>query len=252
MKLLSFLFMIGALLSGCHNLSVVNDQGENPAAEGFNLAESDAQAMDIADKVMQAMGGRKAWDATRVLKWNFFGRRVLTWDKYSQRCKVEIPSDSLVIVIDLLNDMGNVKKGEDLLTDPDSLGKYLQMAREIWINDSYWLVMPFKLKDSGVTLKYVGQDTAIGGAMSDILSLTFNEVGVTPDNKYHVYVDRLTSLVTQWDFYGSYDDPEPRFSLPWWDYQRYGGILLSGDRQRAKLSDIEVDPFLADGYWELR
>lgn len=30
----------------------------NPAAEGFNEAESDAKAIAIADEVMEAMGGR--------------------------------------------------------------------------------------------------------------------------------------------------------------------------------------------------
>lgn len=40
---------------------------------------------------------------------------------------------------------------------PDSLSKYLQLGQEVWINDSYWLVMPFKLLDPGVTLKYFGQ-----------------------------------------------------------------------------------------------
>jgi hypothetical protein len=28
-----------------------------------------------------------------------------------------------------------------------------------WINDAYWLVMPWKLQDPGVTLSYVKTDT---------------------------------------------------------------------------------------------
>jgi hypothetical protein len=29
----------------------------------------------------------------------------------------------------------------------------------LWINDAYWLVMPWKLQDPGVTLSYVKTDT---------------------------------------------------------------------------------------------
>jgi hypothetical protein len=53
----------------------------NPAAEGFNESASDAKAIAIADEVMQAMGGRKAWDKTRYLSWKFFSFRQLTWDR---------------------------------------------------------------------------------------------------------------------------------------------------------------------------
>ncbi|HHL71578.1 MAG TPA: hypothetical protein ENJ29_03615, partial [Bacteroidetes bacterium] len=46
----------------------------NPPAPGFNLADSDARAIAIADEVMQALGGRRAWDKTRYITWRFFGR----------------------------------------------------------------------------------------------------------------------------------------------------------------------------------
>ncbi len=45
----------------------------NPAADGFDMAGSDPKAVEIADQVMQAMGGRKAWDNTHYISWNFFG-----------------------------------------------------------------------------------------------------------------------------------------------------------------------------------
>ncbi|MEJ2086172.1 MAG: hypothetical protein P8Y44_10915, partial [Acidobacteriota bacterium] len=48
---------------------------ENPPAPGFNAEASDDEAIVIADQVMEALGGRKAWDDTRYLTWNFFGRR---------------------------------------------------------------------------------------------------------------------------------------------------------------------------------
>ena len=53
----------------------------NPPAEGFNAAASDDKAIALADQVMEKMGGRKNWDNTRYLHWNFFGRRTLLWIK---------------------------------------------------------------------------------------------------------------------------------------------------------------------------
>ena len=61
----------------------------NPPAPGFDLDGSDPRAIEIADRVMAAMGGRQAWDATRFLRWRFFGRRLHVWDKHSGDIRVE-------------------------------------------------------------------------------------------------------------------------------------------------------------------
>ena len=212
----------------------------NPPAEGFNATGSDEKAIAIADEVMEAMGGRQTWDTTRYLYWNFFGVRTLLWDKQTGNVRIEVPRDSSIYLVNIYDETGKVQlKGKDISAS-DSVQTYLERGKSIWINDAYWLAMPFKLKDSGVTLKYLGQDTMIGGINADILELTFAEVGRTPDNKYKVYVDLEDRLVKQWDFYTKYEDTEPRFSTPWQNYQSYNGLLLSGDRGQRKLSDIKV------------
>ncbi|MEZ5044386.1 MAG: hypothetical protein R2828_31120 [Saprospiraceae bacterium] len=212
----------------------------NPPAEGFNMVGSDAIAIEWADKVMEAMGGRKNWDNTRFITWNFFGRHALLWDKQEGKVRIESPADSLIFLIDIFNDTGKVKKGNVVFEQPDSITAYVERGKRIWINDSYWLVMPFKLKDSGVTLKYLAQDTTQEGTMAEILQLTFEAVGVSPQNKYKIYIDPATNLVCQWDFYSNATDPAPRFSMPWKNYQPHGAILLSGDRGKPQLSDIAV------------
>ncbi|MFT5618244.1 MAG: hypothetical protein ACI85I_001475, partial [Arenicella sp.] len=173
----------------------------NPPAKGFNLENSDEQAILIADKVMEAMGGRKNWDETRYIGWNFFGSRKLLWDKKSGNVRIEIPSKQTVLLVNVFNHTGKVKIGEKQLTQPDSIAKYVKQAENIWINDSYWLIMPFKLKDSGVTLKYLREDTVQTGQKAAVLQLTFEEVGKSPDNKYEVFVDKETNLVSQWAFF---------------------------------------------------
>lgn len=242
MKFYQLLILCTALLglNYCSPPSAaVTDYG-NPPAEGFNLEESDEQAIAIADEVMEAMGGRAAWDATRYLQWTFFGRRTLLWDKKAGDVRIEVPADSTVYLFNIYDETGKVLLNGTDISATDSLEQYLEQGESIWINDAYWLVMPYKLKDSGVTLKYVGQDTMQGGTPADVLQLTFQDVGRTPDNKYLVYVDQDDRLVKQWDFFGNYEDEEPRFSTPWQSYQQHGAILLSGDRGRSQLTDIAV------------
>jgi len=216
-------------------------QPENPAAPGFNEAESDTQAIALANRVMKAMGGRQNWDQARFISWDFFGARKLLWNKTTGDVRIESERDSFRVVLNVHTQKGKVwRKGVEL-SDPDSVAKYVKKGRRIWINDAYWLVMPYKLKDSGVTLKYVAEDTTQSGLLSDVLELTFASTGVTPENKYHVWIDRESSLVRQWSFFDHYEDDSARFVTPWDNYQLHGGIQLSSSRgPNYDLNGIQV------------
>jgi len=224
----------------------------NPPAPGFNATGSDPKAMAIADEVMQAMGGRKAWDDTRVISWNFFGGRTLLWDKSAGMVRIEWLKKPQKIIVNLNDGTGKVSLNGVEQTHPDSLAKYLDIGKKVWINDSYWLLMPFKLKDSGVTLKYLGESNTDAGEKADMLQLTFQNVGVTPDNKYHVWVDKKTHLVAQWAYYPKFTDEKPQFVNPWADYRRYGHIMISGSRgkERPGMTPIRVMDKAPEGVFE--
>jgi len=213
----------------------------NPPASDFNIADSDLKAVAVADEVMHAMGGRRAWDETRCISWNFFGRRTLLWDKQTGLCRIEFLNRPLKIIINTNDGSGKVLLDSVEQTDPDSLAKYLDIGKKIWINDAYWLVMPFKLKDSGVTLKYLGEKQTAQGEKADVLQMTFSKVGVTPDNKYHVWVDKKSRLVTQWAYFEKFTDEQPKIQNPWEQYRQYGKILLSESRgERGSMTPIQV------------
>ena len=213
---------------------------ENYPAEGFDVDGSDFNAIVIADRVMKAMGGRKAWDETRYISWNFFGSRKLLWDKWTGDVRVEYLKSDLNIIVNIHDLSGKVQKDGEEMTNSDSLRKYLDIGKRRWINDSYWLVMPYKLKDSGVTLSFLEEDSTLAGKKSYLLELTFKDVGVTPQNYYEVWVDEETNLVSQWAFYRTHGQTEANFVMPWQDYKQYGKILLSGDRGKRHLTDIKV------------
>jgi hypothetical protein len=214
----------------------------NEPAKGFNLEASDEKAIELADQVMEAMGGRQAWDETRYIKWNFFGVRRLLWDKETGWVRIEDQRSDLMINVNVYQNplAGMVSKGGELFENQDSLDYYLDRGNRIWINDSYWLVMPFKLKDSGVTLTYEAEDTLLTGETSDRLRLTFEGVGVTPENGYDVWVSRADTLVRQWAYYRDASDSIPMFINPWNDYAQYGNIMLSGNRGERDLTEIDV------------
>ena len=221
---------------------------DNPPAEGFNLEGSDAKAIAIADAVMEKMGGRKAWDDTRYIAWKFFGFRMHYWDKHSGNIRVEFNSregEHVVLLANLNTKQGQAWIDGEEITEPEKLAEMMKNALSAWINDAYWLVMPYKLKDSGVTLKYAGEKDMEDGRAADVLQLTFDSVGNTPENKYEVFVAKDSGLVEQWSFFSSSADDEPRMTTPWQNWERHGNILLSADRgmrrgQPSRHTDVGV------------
>lgn len=216
------------------------DGSPNRAIKNYDKIDSDPKAIKIADEVMKAIGGKKNWDDTHFIAWNFFGNRQLIWDKYTGNVRIENVKNDTKILVNINNSKGKVYKNGAELTQPDSLAKYLEEGRKIWINDSYWLLMPFKMRDPGVTLTYVGEDTTLKGAKADVIRLTYKNVGVTPENAFNVWVNKQTSLIDQWSFYKEANQPKPNFVLPWEDYQTYGKIKLSSSRGERKISDVHV------------
>jgi hypothetical protein len=210
----------------------------NPPAAGFNAQDSDAKAIELADRVMENLGGRESWDKTRYLSWNFFGLRTHLWDKWTGDLRYE-PAGAIVLM-NIHTKQGHAWRGGEQVTEQEELARLLDGAYKAWVNDSYWLLMPYKLKDTGVTLKYKGEGPMENGRPAHVLQLTFENVGVTPQNKYDVYVDKERLRVEQWSYYPTAADEAPRFTTPWADWQRHGTIVLSGDRGQRKLTDIAV------------
>ncbi len=218
----------------------------NPAAEGFDLANSDPAAIQLADSIMAAIGGRENWDKTRFISWNFFGRRDLVWDKQTGRVRIESPGDSSVYLVNINTGEGRVKFHGVELTEADTLKKMLEKAKGIWVNDSYWLTMPFKLKDTGVTLKYLGEDT-LKNERYNILQMTFAKVGFTPENKYKLYVGIKDKMIKHWAYFNDAKKDTANFIRPWDNYQKYGNVLLSADRSDSGgPKNVKVEETVSD------
>lgn len=220
-KIFSTLLVFSLAIS-CHISAQTSDQ---------------ANVEELVQEVEDQMGGREAYNATHYLKWTFFGKRTLLWDKWSGNVRIEFAESDNVFIVNINDNTGKIWLDGVAQTNTDTIAKYTQQAKSIWINDSYWLVMPWKLQDPGVNLSYLHIDEE---NQQHVLQLTFDGVGNTPENKYYVKIGKASKLVEEWQFFTRFDDAEPRFSTPWANYQTYGNIQLSDDRGRAKLTNIEV------------
>src|SRR6187549_2394115 len=243
-----FLVFVSSLVFSCGKTRTESSTPyENPSAEGFDLTHSDPAAVELADSVMSAMGGRKNWDQTRFLSWNSSGLRSIIWDRQLDRVRIESIADSTIYLFNTKTLEGRIRvKGQEL-TETDSAQKRLEQVKSIFINDAYWLVMPFKLKDSGVTLKYLGEDTLKTGGRCNVLELTFARMEKVPSHKYHVFIDIKDNLVKEWAYYSDANKDEANWIRSWDNYKPYGKILLSAERSGdGGPKNVKVDEIIDD------
>lgn len=200
---------------------------------------SDERAVALADKVIKNMGGTKNWNNTRFIAWSWLGQYHI-WDKYENKFRYE--KDTLVVISDLKTKRGTVYSKGQVLADTAKSRDILNKQYAVWANNSYWLLMPFKLRDNGVTLQYKGEGKTQTGADADLIELTFKEVGVTPNNRYILAVDKKSGLVTEWSFFRNATDEKPGFTRPWADYKNYGKIKIAANRgdEKMGMQDIVV------------
>lgn len=209
---------------------------------------ADPEAAKVANRLMDAMGGQEAWDAVRYLRFEFFGFRLHHWDRATGHHRMEGKTrdgDEYVVVHNLNTREGHVWLNGEKLSGDDHK-KWLEQAYGGWINDTYWLLMPYKLRDPGVTLTHDGTEE-LDGATYDKLKLTFDNVGLTPGDTYWAYVNRETGLMDRWAYsLQSHEEGKAATHWKWLDWQEYGGVKLASKRvnpengREAELGNIAV------------
>jgi hypothetical protein len=96
-------------------------------------------------------------------------------------------------------------------------------AYKRWVNDSYWLLAPLKLRDKGVTVKDAGTKMKEGESLR-ALEVSFDNVGLTSNDRYVFYIDPATNLVKLWDYM---PDETTKKTATWEEYEKSGGLNLS-------------------------
>jgi hypothetical protein len=230
-----------------------------PAAAQEGTAD-DARAQELADRVMEALGGQEAWDATRYVVFDFAGRRTHWWDRYTGRHRLEgtTREGESYLVLEDVDDRGEAGRAwfQGKPAEGEQAAELLKNAYAAWINDTYWLLAPYKLRDPGVHLVYAGRET-VGDVTYDKLKLTFERVGLTPGDTYWMYVHPETGRVERWAYVLESQEPPPTV-WEWRGWQPYGStkILLAPERvqpdggRELSLAPMEVPDELPDAVFE--
>ncbi len=216
-----------------------------PAAQ----TSSDPQARAIAESVMEQMGGHDAWNSTRYISWMFMGRRQHHWDKWTGDIRIATPAGqdrqgnprpATLVLMNINSREGRAWADGEEVADAEELTQMLEGGWRAWVNDSYWMFMPYKLLDPGVNLRYVGEDIMEDDREADVLEMTFENVGVTPQNRYLIYVAKDSGLVEQWSYFPNRDAVEPGFTRPWAGWQLFGNIMLATSKGGSFDWEIQV------------
>ena len=116
-----------------------------------------------------------------------------------------------------------------------SEAKRLENAYGRFINDTYWLLAPWKIFDPGVHLTYDGEKPCPGGGTCDVLKLSFENVGLTPKDMYWLWVTRDGRHMVQWQYVLG-GASEPPTTVAWKDWQndgRHAAVARQADVRRA-------------------
>lgn len=186
-------------------------------------------AVSMAAETIKAMGGMDAWKSVKAIRFDFrvekegaepHAARHL-WDRAHGRDHVEGMKDNKPTVawIDLSTKTGAAwvdgKKQEG-----EALKQTMAWAYQRWVNDTYWLIMPFKWMDAGVNLKKEPNRNGF-----EILHVSFGQVGLTPGDQYWVFLNPKTHMMEHWEYLLQGEKEKGIFD--WKNWSDYGPVKLS-------------------------
>lgn len=141
--------------------------------EGRSGPEADA----LAEKMLKSLN-HEQYKNTRFIEWSFRnGSHFYKWDRQSK--KVEVQWDEFRVNLDLIAPDSSIGYKNGVRLSPNENEDTVEKALELFNNDSFWLVAPYKVFDQGTQRQVVTFEDG-----SDGLLVTFNSGGTTPGDSY--------------------------------------------------------------------
>jgi hypothetical protein len=213
-------------------------------------ADAPDRATTVGKALWNALGGDEGWSHARYLRFDWIvereGKRVVArshfWDRFSGRYRVDgvDAGKPYSVYFNVNTRAGTAYVAGKKIEDAAQTKKWVDDGYEAFINDSYWLLAPFKIFDPGVTLADGGEDKGPGGEPCDVLKLSFNGVGLTPKDVYWLYVDKKSHLVDEWKYVLG-GEKKPPAAFAWSDWQKTGPIEIA--RMRSGIGKPSVIRF---------
>jgi hypothetical protein len=260
------LLLVALLAVACGSDAPADRAGaESPAGEsavgeravGPAYSFSDPDVTRVYQRMMSTIAPENGWERARYLEFDRGSPagsvRRHRWDRWEGRARVEAEVEGGTMVA--LFETDRPTEGRVWLDGTEVTGgdaeALLAGAYRTHINDGYWLLMPFKWDDPGVTTRYLGSQEDEDGRRWEVVELAFDDgIGITPQNMYHAFVNMETGRMERWHHFANPEaSPSPS---EWTEWARYGPIELAQNRRvdgevRSHFPHLRVETSVPEG-----
>lgn len=191
-------------------------------------------AFTTAEKIAQAHGYQN-WKNTTEIKFTF---NVDRGESHFERSWTWNPKT---------DDVQMISEQDTIRYNRTSVDSLSLNADKGFINDKYWLFVPFQLVwDQGITLSESVKEVApISKTELNKISITYgNEGGYTPGDAYDIFFDN-DYLIREWVFRQG-NSVEPSMTTTFENYEDFKGVKIAKDHKMADgnfnlyFSDINI------------
>ena len=197
-------------------------------SEPLPKGETGHKAEILTNKIQEAIN-QKAWDTTAAVSFSFMGNHHYLWDKKNNLVQVKWGDKKVIYNTKTLE--GIAYDSDKILVD-DAKNDAIATANKYFNNDSFWLIAPFKLRDSGTTRSIVTQDN------KEALMVTYFSGGDTPGDSYLWLVDDKF-VPTAWKMWVSII-PVGGVETSWEDWTEFPNGVKIATTHKALL-DLKIE-----------
>jgi hypothetical protein len=245
--LIAIALLASVVTMSCTQSETEGETSAQPQAVGpGGPTSADPAALAAADSAVQAIGGWEAWNQARYIAFDFvierdgkeMRRTRHEWDRFSGDCRITGTNREGINYEVIMNQ--NSEEGTVLLdgeeASEESKTQLLKFVHGAFINDSYWLLMPYKMHDPGVHLTDEGSRIDGDGKEWRVVGLSFEPgIGMTSKDRYWVFLDPESYRVGRWEYHleGMEEEDEPGMAT-WNDWTQVGPLMLSLEKFSEK------------------
>ncbi|WP_462251934.1 hypothetical protein [Ekhidna sp.] len=173
------------------------------------------EAEELADEMLQALN-KPGFDTLSMIKFTYPGGHSYEWNRSDNNVRVKWGENDVFL---------------DLNSSPESYDAIEYQGYKYFINDSFWLIAPFKVRDNGVVRSTVDLKDGRG------LLVTYTSGGVTPGDSYLWIIDDR-GFPKAWKLWTS-NVPLGGLELKWGGWVEQEGVWFSTFHP-SKVIDLEI------------
>ena len=193
-----------------------------PLPKGEQGKEADA----LATKMLNALN-YEAYENTEKIEWNFRNDHFYKWNKQENIVAISWTNYKVIL------HTNNPKKTEVFIDDKKVENtEIIKKATDFYNNDSFWLVAPYKLFDTGTERRIVKYDG------KDALLITYTSGGSTPGDSY-LWILNENHLPTSFKMWTNII-PIGGLSATWSDWKNTESGIKLPTKHRLSLFGLEI------------